>query len=170
MEKTTFTTPWGTFCYKVMPLGVKNDGAVYQRSMVTLFHDMMHKEIKVYADAMISKSQTEEGHITYLKKLFSILTKYILRLNPTMCTFGIRSIKFIGFFVSQRGIEVDPDKVKVIQNISTPRTEKEVSGFLGRLDYISIFISHLTTTCEPIFKLLRKRSSCQVEREFPKGI
>jgi hypothetical protein len=60
------------------------------------------------------------------------------------------------FIVSQRGIEVDPDKVKAIQNMSAPRTEKEVHGFLGRLNYIARFISHLTATCEPIFKLLRK--------------
>jgi ribonuclease HI len=62
----------------------------------------------------------------------------------------------LGFIVSQRGIEVDPDKVKAIQNMSAPSTEKEVHGFLGRLNYIARFISHLTATCEPIFKLLRK--------------
>ena len=56
MEKTTFLTMWGTFCYKVMPFGLKNVGAMYQRAMVTLFHDMMHKEIEVYVDDMIAKS------------------------------------------------------------------------------------------------------------------
>ena len=56
MEKTTFLTMWGTFCYKVMPFGLKNAGATYQRAMVTLFHDMMHKEIEVYMDDMIEKS------------------------------------------------------------------------------------------------------------------
>jgi len=52
MEKTTFITLWGTFCYKVMAFGVKNAGATYQRAMVTLFHDMMHREIEVYVDDM----------------------------------------------------------------------------------------------------------------------
>ena len=56
MEKTTFLTMWGTFCNKVMPFGLKNAGATYQRAMVTLFHDMMHKEIEVYVDNMIAKS------------------------------------------------------------------------------------------------------------------
>ena len=56
MEKTTFLTMWRTFCYKVMPFGLKNVGATYQRAMVTLFHDMMHKEIEVYVDDMIAKS------------------------------------------------------------------------------------------------------------------
>jgi len=85
-------------------------GATYQRAMVNLFHDMMHKEIKVYVDNMISKSQTKEEHITYLKKLFVRLRKYRLHLNPAKCTFGVRSGKLLGFIVSQRGIEVDPDK------------------------------------------------------------
>ena len=62
----------------------------------------------------------------------------------------------MGFIVSGKGIEVDPTKFKAIQEIPTPRTEKEVRGFLGRLNYIGRFISHLTATCEPIFKLLKK--------------
>ncbi|GAU40822.1 hypothetical protein TSUD_398050, partial [Trifolium subterraneum] len=125
MEKTTFITPWGTFCYKVMPFGLKNAGATYQRAMVTLFHDMIHKEIEVYVDDMIAKSQEEEDHLVHLEKLFARLRKFKLRLNPNKCTFGVRSGKLLGFIVSQRGIEVDPDKVKAIQNMPTPKTEKE---------------------------------------------
>src|SRR4051812_1105745 len=124
--------------------------------MTTLFHDMMHKEIKVYVDDMIVKSQSEEGHMEDLLKLFQHLRKYRLRLNPNKCTFGVCSGKLLGFVVSQRGIEVDPDKVKVIQEMPAPKTEKQVRGFLGRLNYISRFISNMTTTCEPIFKLLKK--------------
>ncbi|XP_058727787.1 uncharacterized protein LOC131599463 [Vicia villosa] len=156
MEKTSFITPWGTFCYKVMPFGLKNAGATYQRAMTTLFHDMMHKEIEVYVDDMIAKSSTEEEHIEYLLKLFQRLRKYQLRLNPNKCTFGVRSGKLLGFIVSQRGIEVDPDKVRAIQEMPAPKTEKQVRGFLGRLNYISRFISQMTATCGPIFKLLRK--------------
>ena len=62
----------------------------------------------------------------------------------------------MGFIISGKGIEVDPTKFKAIQEMSAPRTEKEVRGFLGRLDYISRFISHLTATCDSIFKLLKK--------------
>ena len=156
MEKTTFITMWGTFCYKVMPFGLKNAGATYQRAMVTLFHDMMHKEIEVYVDDMIAKSKSKEEHIANLQKLFDRLRKFKLRLNPAKCTFGVRSGKLLGFVVSQKGIEVDPDKVRAILEMPAPRTEKEVRGFLGRLNYIARFISQLTATCEPIFKLLRK--------------
>ena len=110
-----FITPWGTFCYRVMLFGLKNAGVTYQRAMKTIFHDLMHKEIEVNVDDMIAKSQTEEGHIEYLLKLFQHLRKYRLFLNPNKCTFGVQSGKLLGFIVSQRGIEVDPDKVKAIQ-------------------------------------------------------
>ncbi|XP_052734034.1 uncharacterized protein LOC108321519 [Vigna angularis] len=156
MEKTTFITLWGTFCYKVMSFGLKNAGATYQRAMVTLFHDMMHKEIEVYVDDMIAKSESEEEHVLNLKKLFERLRKYKLRLNPAKCTFGVKSGKLFGFVVSQKGIEVDPNKVRAISEMPAPSTEKEVRGFLGRLNYIARFISQLTATCEPMFKLLRK--------------
>ncbi|XP_073262690.1 uncharacterized protein [Populus alba] len=97
--KTTFVTPWGTYCYKVMPFGLKNTGATYQRAMVTLFHDMMHKEIEVYVDDMIAKSKEGEDHV--------------------------KSGKLLGFVVSGNGIEVDPDKTKAIQSMPTPKSEKE---------------------------------------------
>ncbi|XP_039054461.1 uncharacterized protein LOC120196812, partial [Hibiscus syriacus] len=158
MEKATFVTMWGTFCYRVMPFGLKNAGATYQRAMVTLFHDMMHKEIEVYVDDMIAKSRTEEEHIQNLRKLFQRLRKYQLKLNPAKCTFGVTSGKLLGFVVSKKGIEIDPDKVKAIQDLPPPNTKKEVRGFLGRLNYISRFISQLTDKCDPVFKLLRKNN------------
>ena len=111
MEKTTFVTQWGTFCYKVMPFGLKNAGATYQRAMVALFHDMIHCEIEVYVDDMIARSQTEEEHLVHLHKLFERLRKYKLRLNPNKCTFGVCSGKLLGFIVSNKGIEVDPSKI-----------------------------------------------------------
>ena len=70
MKKNTFLTMWGTFCYKVMPFGLKNAGTTYQRAMVALFYDMMHKKIEVYVDDMITKSQGEDDHVTNLKKVF----------------------------------------------------------------------------------------------------
>ena len=132
MEKTAFFTQWSTFCYKVMPFGFKNVGAVYQRVMVALFYDIIHHEIEVYVDDMIARSQTEEEHLGHLQKLFARLKEYKLRLNPSKCTFGVRSGKLLGFIVSNKGIEVDLAKVKAIQEIPAPRTEKEVRGFLGR--------------------------------------
>ena len=79
-----------------------------------------------------------------------------LRLNPKKCTFGVTFGKLLGHMVSERGIEVDLDKIKAILDIPVPGTEKEIRGFLGRLQYISRFIARLTDICEPIFRLLRK--------------
>ena len=130
MEKTTFVTQWGTFYFKVIPFGLKNVGATYQPSMVALFHEMIHHEIEVYVDDMIARSQTEEEHLDHLQKLFDRLKIYKLRLNPNKCTFGVRSGKLLGFIVSDKGIQVDPAKVKAIQEMLAPRTEKEVRGLL----------------------------------------
>ncbi|RDY11094.1 hypothetical protein CR513_04296, partial [Mucuna pruriens] len=130
-EKTTFVTLWGTFCYKVMSFRLKNAGATYQRAM----------EIEVYMDDMIEKSKTLEQHIEDLFKLFTRLRKYRLRLNPAKCTFGVKIGKLLGFVVSERGMEVDLEKVKAIREMPPPIIDLEVRGFLGRINFIAWFIS-----------------------------
>ena len=79
-----------------------------------------------------------------------------MRLNPKKCTFGVTSGKLLGHIVSESGIEVDPKKIKAIFDMHALRTEKEIIGVLGRLQYINCFIARLTNICEPIFSLLRK--------------
>ena len=165
MEKTAFLTMWGTFCYKVMPFGLKNAGVTYQRVMVTLFHDMMHKEIEVYVDDMIANSQGEDDHVINLKKLFERLRKFQLKLILVKCTFGATFGKLLGFVVSKKGIEIDPDKVRAIQDLPPPRTQKEVRSFMGRLNYIARFISQMTAKCDPIFKMFRKHNSDKWDEE-----
>jgi len=129
MEKTTFITLWGTFCYKVMSFKLKNVEATYHRAMVTLFHDMMHKEIEVYVEDMITKSKSKEEHINNLRKLFERLRKFKLRLNPAKFTFGVRFGKLLSFIVSQKGIEVYLDKVRAILEMPHPCTEKKFRVF-----------------------------------------
>ena len=126
MEKTSFITPWGTYCYKVMPFGLKNVGATYQRAATTLLHDLIHKEVEVYVDDMIVKSKDHEGHIPTLRKFFERIQFYKLLLNLKKCIFGVTSGKLLRFVVSQRGIEVDPDKIKAIVEMKPPRTEEEI--------------------------------------------
>ena len=126
MEKTSFITPWGTYYYKVMPFGLKNAGATYQRAATTLLHDLVHKEVEVYVDDMIVKSKDGEGYILALRKFFERIQFYKLRLNPKKCTFGVTSGKLLRFMVSQRGIEVNPDKIKAIVEMKPPRTKKEI--------------------------------------------
>ena len=126
MEKTSFITPWGTYCYKVMPFGLKNARATYQHAVTTLLHDLIHKEVEVYVDDMIVKSKDREEHIPAFQKFFERIQFYKLQLNPKKCTFGVTSGKLLGFMVSQRGIEVDLDKIKAIVEMKPPRIEKEI--------------------------------------------
>ncbi|XP_070054563.1 uncharacterized protein [Nicotiana tomentosiformis] len=155
-EKTTFITLWGTYCYRVISFGLKNAGETYMRAMTTIFHDMIHKEIEVYVDDVIINSKKQSDHVGDLRRFFQRLRRYNLKLNPAKCAFGVPSGKRLGFIVSRRGIELDPSKIKAIQELPPPKNKTEVMNLIGRLNYISRFIAQLTTTCEPIFKLLKK--------------
>ena len=102
------------------------------------------------------KSKDCEVHMPALRKFFERIWFYKLRLNPKKCPFGVTFGKLLGFMVSQRRIEVNPDKIKAIVETKHPRTEKEIQGFLGRIQDISRFIAQLTMTSKPIFRLLKK--------------
>ena len=106
MTKTSFTTEWGIYCYTAMPFGLKNAGATYQRMATTLLHDMMHNEVEVYVNNMIVKSKDRESHTMHLRKFSERIREYRLRLNPQKCTFGVTAEKFLGFLVSDKGVEI----------------------------------------------------------------
>ena len=91
-----------------------------------MLHDLSHKEVDVYVDDMIVKSEDLERHILALRKFFERIWFYKLRLNPKKCTFGVTFGKLLGFIISQRGIEVDPDKMKAIVEMKPLKTEKEI--------------------------------------------
>ena len=131
--KTSFITEWGIYCYLVMPFGLKNTGATYQRMATTLLHDMIYKKIKVYVDDKMVKSPTRGGHFEALDKFLNRAEKYNLRLNSKKCVFRVASRKMLGHIVSRRGIEVDPNKIKAISKMPALRTEKDVRGFIGHL-------------------------------------
>ena len=88
-----------------------------------------------------------------------------MKLNPAKCTLGATSEKLLGFVVSKKGIEIDPNKVRAIQDLPPSRTQKKVRSFTGRLNYIARFISQMTTKCDPIFKMLRKHNSDKWDEE-----
>ena len=105
-EKTAFHTPIGNFYYTVMPFGLKNAGATYQRTMTAMFHDMMHKEIEDYVDDIVVKFKKREDHLGILRKVFGRCRLYKLKMNPFKCAFGVSAGKFLGFLVHNRGIDV----------------------------------------------------------------
>ena len=124
--KTVFVTPIGSYHYKVMHFGLKNARSTYQRMMTKMFESQMGKNIEVYIDDMVVKSKIVSKHIRDLKNIFEILRGHKLRLNASKCSFGVRSGKFLGYMVTHQGIEVNPDQIKVINNLQSPWNPKEV--------------------------------------------
>ena len=125
-EKTSFITSQGLYYYKVMPFGLKNARATYQRLVNRMFSKQIGRNMEVYVDNMLVKSREELTHLNDLKEMFTTLKQYQMKLNPAKCVFGVVSGKFLGFMVSQRGIEANSEKVQAIINMSSPKTVKEV--------------------------------------------
>ncbi|KAK1563647.1 hypothetical protein Q3G72_030594 [Acer saccharum] len=132
-EKTSFTTDQGLYCYKVMPFGLKNAGATYQRLVNRIFTRQIGRNMEVYVDDMLTKSTTAEKHSEDLKETFDVLRKYKMKLNPSKCVFGVPSGRFLGFQVHQRGIEVNPEKIKALEGMASPKTLKDVQRLTGCL-------------------------------------
>ena len=123
-KKTTFVTPVGNYHYKVMPFGLKNAGLIYQRMMTKMFKPQLGRSIEVYIDDMVVKSKVVSKHVGDLANIFEILRKHKLYLNTSKCSFGVGSGKFLGYMVTHRGIEVNPDQIKAINKLQPPRNPK----------------------------------------------
>lgn len=116
-EKTSFIIDRGLYYYKMMHFGLKTAGATYQRLVNKMFRDQIGRNIEVCMDDMLVKCWKAAGHLTNLEKTFNTLRKHQMKLNPTKCTFGISSGKFLGFMVSNRGLEANPEKILVMQKM-----------------------------------------------------
>ncbi|KAM2808647.1 hypothetical protein FF1_043863 [Malus domestica] len=155
-KHTAFTTDRGLYCYKVMPFGLNNAEATYQRLVNSMFAEQIGKSMKVYVDDMLVKSKHADQHIVNLSKTFTILKRYRIRLNPNKCAFGVGSSKFLGFMISQRGIEANPEKIKVILDMKEPVTSKDIQSLAGKVAALTRFISKATDRCAPFFKALKR--------------
>ncbi|KAM2774142.1 hypothetical protein COP1_019058 [Malus domestica] len=110
-EKTAFIIERGTYCYKFMPFGLKNTGATYQRFVNMMFKKQIGVTMEVYVDDIMVKGKQQSDHIHNLAETFNILRKYKMQLTPTKCMFGVSSGQFLGYLVTQRGIEAHPKKI-----------------------------------------------------------
>ena len=155
-EKTSFVTGQGTYCYRVVPFGLKNVGATYQRLVNRMFQKQIGIPMEVYIDDMLVKSTTAELHITHLAEAFQILKEYNMKLNPAKCIFGVSVEKFLGFIVNNQGIEANPDKIKVVLDMPSPSSIKEVQRLTGRIGALSRFVSRASDKCQPLFQVLKK--------------
>ena len=108
-EKTAFVTPTRKYHYKVMPFGLKNAGFTYQRMMTRMFEPRLGKNIEIYVDDMVVKSKVVTKHLEDLGDIFDVLRRHKLRLNASKCSFSMGSGKFLGYMITYRGIEVNPD-------------------------------------------------------------
>ena len=155
-EKTVFITPVRNYHYKVMPFGLKNAGSTYQRMMTKMFKLQLGKNVEVYIDDMVVKSKLVSEYLMDLASIFEILRKHKLRLNASKCSVGVGSGKFLGYMVTHRGIEVNPDQIKAINSLQPPRNPKEVQKITGMMAALNRFISRSAERCRPFFLLLYK--------------
>ena len=155
-EKTVFVAPVGNYHYKVMLFGLKNARSTYQRMMTKMFEPQLGKNVEVYIDDMVVKSKLVFEHIMDLTSIFEILREHKLRLNASKWSFGVSSGKFLGYMVTHRGIEVNPDQIKVINNLQPPRNPKELQKLTGMMAALNRFISRSADRCKPFFLLLHK--------------
>ena len=119
-EKTSFVTGQGTYCYRVIPFEQKNAGTTYQRLVNRMFQKQIGTFMEVYIDDMLVKSIKAELHITHLAEAFQVLKSYNMKLNPAKYAFGVSAGNFLGFIVNNRGIEANPDKIKVVLDMLPP--------------------------------------------------
>ncbi|RDX81360.1 Retrovirus-related Pol polyprotein from transposon 17.6, partial [Mucuna pruriens] len=155
-EKTAFITDGGAFYYKVMPFGLKKTGATYQRLMDKIFKDVIGRDIEVYVDDMVAKSKGGESHCEALGRVFEVLRRHQLRLNPEKCSFGVQAGRFLGFMLTKRGIEANPDKCRVVISMRSPQNVKEVQQLMGRVTALSRFISKGFEIATPVLNTLKK--------------
>jgi len=158
-SKTAFITDRANFCYEVMPFGLKNAGATYQRLMDRVFRGQIGRSMEVYVDDMVVKSQTAEDHVCDLGEVFRQVRKYNMRLNPEKCVFGVPAGKFLGFMLTARGIEANPDKCAAIVEMRSPKNLKEVQRLMGRLTSLARFLPRLTEKVKSILKIMKKQTT-----------
>ncbi|XP_059436627.1 uncharacterized protein LOC132169643 [Corylus avellana] len=139
-----------------MPFGLKNACATYQRLVNKMFQEQIGKNMEVYVDDMLVKSKLWIDHVTDLQEAFRILKRFKMKLNPTKCAFGVSSGKFLGYMVSSRGIEANPEKIQAVLDMQSPKNVKQVQQLAGRIAALNRFISRSTDKCLPFFKILRK--------------
>ncbi|KAK2382471.1 hypothetical protein QL285_070004 [Trifolium repens] len=157
VSKTAFRCPGalGTYEWVVMPFGLKNAGATYQRAMNSMFHDFIDTFMQVYIDDIIIKSSSEDSHLLYLRQSFERMRKHGLKMNPLKCAFCVHAGDFLGFVVHKIGIEINQNKTKAILETKPPSTKKQLQSLLGKINFLRRFISNLSGKAQAFSPLLR---------------
>ncbi|XP_073113099.1 uncharacterized protein [Elaeis guineensis] len=167
-KKITFITDRGLYYYKMMSFGLKNTEATDQWLVDKTFKDQLGHNMEAYVDDMLVKSRVVPDHISDLQKTFDILHRFQIRLNPAKYAFGVTVEKFFGFMISQRGIEVNPEKNRVILEMTPSRIVREVQRLTDRIASLNRFVSRSVERCLPIFQTLRQPKDFQWTIEYQK--
>src|SRR4051812_46434108 len=142
-EKMAFITPFGIFFYTSMPFGLKNAGDTYQWTVQNCLKEQIGRNVHAYVDDIVIKSQLAGSLIVDFRETFKNLRTYQMKLNPTKCTFGVPAGKLLGYIVSERGIEANPEKIKAIMTLHKSASIKRVQRITGCVAALSWFISRL---------------------------
>ena len=163
--KMAFISPDANYHYTVMPFGLKNAGATYQRMMTRMFWNKIGCMVEVYTDDMVVKSKQKGWHIEYLQGAFEVLRQHKLRLNAEKCVFGVRAGKFLGYLITNQGIKINPDQIDAVKRLNPPSNPKEVQKLTGMLAAFNRFISRFIDHCQPFYQLLKKWKGFQWDEE-----
>lgn len=139
-----------------MPFGLKKMGATNLTMVDRMFRTQLGHNMEVYVDDMLVKSKLTQTHADDLQETMATMRKYGMQLNPHKCAFGVRAGKFLGYIVTEKGIEVNPAKVRAIIELAPPKNLKEAQVFAGKVVVLSRFISRLADRSLLFFKVLRK--------------
>ena len=169
-EKTTFITPHGLVCYNVMPFGLKNVGATYQRLVTKMFKPLLGKTIEVYIDDMLVKSKKLPDHAEHLQEAFELLRAYNIKLNPSKCALGVSAGRFLGFMVTKRGIEANPAQLKAILESPALASRKGIQQLTGRLAALKWFISRFTYRLKSFFVTLKGANQAEWNEECDESL
>ncbi|HEY1644970.1 MAG TPA: reverse transcriptase domain-containing protein, partial [Candidatus Saccharimonadales bacterium] len=155
-EKTAFSTRHGHWEFVVMPFGLINAPATFQRTMDILLAGLTYIFVLVYLDDIIIFSPTFESHLQHLSAVFARLREGGFSLKASKCHFACKKVKYLGFVVSAEGIRADPAKIEVLKVYPPPRDLKGVRSFLGFAGYYRILIETLAHDAAPLYKLSSK--------------
>ena len=155
-EKTAFTTSEGLYEFKVMPFGLCNAPATFQRLMNRVLCDVNWVECLVYIDDTVVIGRTFEQHLSNLGTVLSRLRQAGLKLQPAKCKLCQKEVRFLGHVISENGIATDPEKTAVIATWPVPESKKNIQQFLGLANYYRRFIKDFGTTAKPLQRLLEK--------------
>lgn len=154
-EKTAFVTSEGLYEFKVMPFGLCNAPATFERTMDNLLRHLKWKMCLCYLDDIVVFSHTFPEHLRRLHCVLSCIQEAGLVLNPKKCQFGANEIKILGHLVSEQGVKPDPDKVAAVYNFPPPKTVHDVRSFLGLCSYYRRFIRNFCSRAKPLQELLK---------------